>query len=183
MYRHPHILTYIDSLEVEESLMLVTEPCLPLDIWLSNKKNEQTTDNSEEDHDRNLIDELTWGLKCVLRALEFLHNNCNLTHNALTTQAIFVTPNHDFKLANFEFSLTATEKVDVYSQYAHFFDKFYLAPELKKIDLSSVQKVELFFREELANRVDIFAFGQLQSRVLSLSACTSTVLDRYITVS
>ncbi len=34
-FRHPYVLTFVDSLENEESVLLVTESCIPLEKRLA----------------------------------------------------------------------------------------------------------------------------------------------------
>jgi hypothetical protein len=62
--RHPYVLTYIDSLDVEDSLMLVTEQCVPLSQWLNSI---YVTSSSAE----NLVIELTWGKIALFDSLSF----------------------------------------------------------------------------------------------------------------
>lgn len=38
-----------------------------------------------------VAESLLWGLRCVARALHFLHDSCSLVHAALAPQALFVT--------------------------------------------------------------------------------------------
>lgn len=53
--RHPSVLTYVDSLDTEEALMLVTEQCTPLQKWLDEVNSNPSTNK------QNLVYELTWG--------------------------------------------------------------------------------------------------------------------------
>ena len=44
------------------------------------------------------MDEIVWGFKCILDALQFLHTKCNFVHGFLSPFAIFVCTNGDWKL-------------------------------------------------------------------------------------
>lgn len=67
-------------------LIIVTEPCIPLQQWLL------TSPSSEQ---------LAWGLECVVRGLHFLHNSAKLSHGNISPASLYVTPSGDVKLWNF----------------------------------------------------------------------------------
>ena len=116
--KHPFIVSYIESAEYDESLVLVTEQCKPLEAWLS----ENTTKKSAE--------ELVWGFRCVLDALQFLHNN-GLTHGYLGLHAIFVTKGGDMKLGALDLvaNMTVEDDLAFLRTYVHLLNKPYLSPE------------------------------------------------------
>uniref|UniRef100_A0A914MUB5 Protein kinase domain-containing protein n=1 Tax=Meloidogyne incognita TaxID=6306 RepID=A0A914MUB5_MELIC len=89
--RHPNVLAYLDSLEVEGSFYLITEPCRPLAYYLSETKLTSTQ--------LELV--VSWGLYQVLNCLKFLHNEAKLSQNNMRN-AIFVTSSGDWKLAAFQ---------------------------------------------------------------------------------
>ncbi|CAK5025986.1 unnamed protein product [Meloidogyne enterolobii] len=91
--RHPNVLAYLDSLEVEGSFYLITEPCRPLAYYLSETKLTSTQ--------LELV--VSWGLYQVLNCLKFLHNEAKLSQNNMRN-AIFVTSSGDWKLAAFQSS-------------------------------------------------------------------------------
>jgi hypothetical protein len=64
--RHPYILTYLDGTDVEDSLLLVTERCTPLETWLEGVN----TSGSSEEEKQATIQELLWGFRCILNALQ-----------------------------------------------------------------------------------------------------------------
>lgn len=66
--RHPHVLTYIDSLDTEEALMLVTEQCTPLEKWLADLS--INTNGAQQ----NLVYELLWGMNGI-NLSSLLHSN------------------------------------------------------------------------------------------------------------
>ena len=121
--KHPFIVSYIESADYEESLVLVTEQCKPLEAWLS----ENTTT-------RKTSEELLWGFRCVLDALQFLHNN-GLTHGYLGLHAIFVTKGGDMKLGALDLvaNMTVEDDLTFLRTYIHLLNKPYLAPERQDV--------------------------------------------------
>jgi SCY1-like protein 1 len=117
--RHPHILTVHATLDTDNpgessgasgaeykknaapnttasqsgDLIIVTEACLPLDVWLQQQQQQPP-------------EVLAWGLEGACRALHFLHASANLAHGNVGPQSLMVTRAGDVKLGNF--SLTTT---------------------------------------------------------------------------
>ena len=74
-------------------LIIVTEPCIPLDAWL------QTSPPPEQ---------LAWGLEAIVRGLHFLHASASLAHGNLSPESFVVTPAGDVKLWNFSLATSVT---------------------------------------------------------------------------
>ncbi|KAJ1350826.1 hypothetical protein KIN20_006717 [Parelaphostrongylus tenuis] len=72
--RHPDILTYQDSIEIDSAFYLVTEKCKPLAVYLENMS--------------------------VMNALKFLHE-ANISHENVR-RSVYVTAGGDWKLAGFD---------------------------------------------------------------------------------
>jgi hypothetical protein len=85
--RHPCILQYIDGVELEKELVMVTEPVKPLREWMRALRPGQMAQ-----------EQIVWGLRCLLSALEFLNCTQGLTHGALSAESVFVTRGGDWKL-------------------------------------------------------------------------------------
>ncbi|XP_029862654.2 LOW QUALITY PROTEIN: N-terminal kinase-like protein [Aquila chrysaetos chrysaetos] len=98
--RHPSVLGYLDSLETEQCLYLVTEAVTPLRRHLQLRP--PTGDLGEQ--------EVAWGLHQLLTALSFLGGS-GLVHHALGLDAIFVDPGGDWKLGGLERVAAASEGV------------------------------------------------------------------------
>ncbi|XP_054664295.1 N-terminal kinase-like protein [Grus americana] len=98
--RHPNVLGYLDSLETEQCLYLVTEAVTPLRRHL--RLRPPTGDLGEQ--------EVAWGLHQLLTALAFLGGS-GLVHHALGADAIFVDPGGDWKLGGLERVAAASEGV------------------------------------------------------------------------
>ncbi|KAI9559706.1 hypothetical protein GHT06_013711 [Daphnia sinensis] len=94
--RHPNILTYVDSLETEKCLYLVTEYVEPLQFHL----NSYSSDFPQSKQQKELF--IAWGLFQVVRALKFLNNDGNLQHNSICLGNILVNTAGEWKLGGFE---------------------------------------------------------------------------------
>uniref|UniRef100_A0A7N6FCJ0 N-terminal kinase-like protein n=1 Tax=Anabas testudineus TaxID=64144 RepID=A0A7N6FCJ0_ANATE len=86
--RHPNILAYVDGLETEKSLYLVTEQVIPLAIHLKAQAEKGGAGELE----------ISWGLHQIVKALSFLVNDCHLLHNNLGMWAVFVDRAGEWKL-------------------------------------------------------------------------------------
>ncbi|NXX28056.1 SCYL1 protein, partial [Nicator chloris] len=89
--RHPNILGYLDSLETEQCLYLVTETVTPLRRHL--RLHPPSGDSGEQ--------EVAWGLQRLLTALAFLGAS-GLVHHALGLDSVFVDPGGEWKLGGLE---------------------------------------------------------------------------------
>ncbi|XP_068854236.1 LOW QUALITY PROTEIN: N-terminal kinase-like protein [Aphelocoma coerulescens] len=96
--RHPNILGYLDSLETEQCLYLVTEAVTPLRRHL--RLHPPAGDSGEQ--------EVAWGLQRLLTALAFLGVS-GLVHHALGLDAVFVDPGGEWKLGGLERVAAASE--------------------------------------------------------------------------
>lgn len=86
--RHPNILAYVDGLETEKSLYLVTEQVTPLAVHLKAQAEKGGAGELE----------VSWGLHQIVKALSFLINDCHLLHNNLGVWAVFVDRAGEWKL-------------------------------------------------------------------------------------
>ncbi|XP_070693538.1 N-terminal kinase-like protein [Pempheris klunzingeri] len=86
--RHPNILAYVDGLETEKSLYLVTEQVTPLAVHLKAQAEKGGAGDLE----------VSWGLHQIVKALSFLVNDCHLLHNNLGVWAVFVDRAGEWKL-------------------------------------------------------------------------------------
>jgi SCY1-like protein 1 len=69
-------------------LIVVTEPCIPFQVWMNQEP-------------KPTIDQLVWGLQCIINALHFLHASANMCHGNISIDSFYVTPAGDVKLWNF----------------------------------------------------------------------------------
>uniref|UniRef100_A0A8C0ZX11 N-terminal kinase-like protein n=1 Tax=Castor canadensis TaxID=51338 RepID=A0A8C0ZX11_CASCN len=95
--RHPNILAYIDGLETEKCLHVVTEAVTPLGMYL--KERVEAGGLKEQ--------ELSWGLHQIVKALSFLVNDCSLIHNNICMAAVFVDRAGEWKLGGLDYMYSA----------------------------------------------------------------------------
>eukprot|EP00057_Strongylocentrotus_purpuratus_P035064 XP_797578.2 PREDICTED: N-terminal kinase-like protein [Strongylocentrotus purpuratus] len=82
--RHPNFLLYVDGLETENVIYVVTEEVTPLGTFLKTNAPKEST--------------ISWGLYQVVKGLSFLHNDCKLKHNNVNLSCVFVTRAGEWKL-------------------------------------------------------------------------------------
>uniref|UniRef100_A0A671R5J3 N-terminal kinase-like protein n=1 Tax=Sinocyclocheilus anshuiensis TaxID=1608454 RepID=A0A671R5J3_9TELE len=90
--RHPNILSYVDGLETEKSLYIVTEPVTTLAAHLKLQAEKGGASDLE----------VSWGLHQIVKALSFLVNDCHLNHNNLGMWAVFVDRAGEWKLGGLD---------------------------------------------------------------------------------
>lgn len=85
--RHPNILAYIDGTEVANNgpVLIVTEQVVPLAKYLADLRAQYGSGSDEFQMS------VSWGLRSVLLALQFINVDCKLMHGRLNPQSIFVT--------------------------------------------------------------------------------------------
>ncbi|XP_063046138.1 N-terminal kinase-like protein [Engraulis encrasicolus] len=91
--RHPNILAYVDGLETEKSLYLVTEPVTLL--------SEHVKAQPERGGSGEL--EISWGLHQIVKALSFVVNDCHLLHNNVGIWTVFVDRAGEWKLGGLDY--------------------------------------------------------------------------------
>nr|XP_033811582.1 N-terminal kinase-like protein [Geotrypetes seraphini] len=97
--RHPNVLSFVDGLETDKCLYIVTEPVMPLDVHLKSKA-ESGSLNGEE---------ISWGLHQIVKALCFLVNDCSLIHNNVCMSSVFVDRAGEWKLGGLDYMFSAQE--------------------------------------------------------------------------
>ncbi|XP_074357128.1 uncharacterized protein LOC141696892 [Apium graveolens] len=98
--RHPNILSFLHSTEVETSdgpstkitIYIVTEPVMPL----SEKIKELKLEGTQRD------EYYAWGLHRIAKAVSFLNNDCKLVHANVCLESVVVTESLDWKLHAFD---------------------------------------------------------------------------------
>ncbi|XP_054759531.2 N-terminal kinase-like protein [Lytechinus pictus] len=82
--RHPNVLLYVDGLETDNVIYVVTEEVTPLATFLKTNAPKEST--------------ISWGLYQVVKGLSFLHNDCKLKHNNVNLSCVFVNRAGEWKL-------------------------------------------------------------------------------------
>ncbi|KAI8984470.1 hypothetical protein BDF20DRAFT_816989 [Mycotypha africana] len=117
--RHPDILSYLDGVETEQSIMFVTEPVEPLSNQL------------KQDPDNNL---LLWGLYKVANAIKFLNEDCDMVHGNIKVASIFTNKAGEWKLGGFELLCSMKEESPIILTFGGLVPEAqrYATPEVKK---------------------------------------------------
>eukprot|EP01138_Halocafeteria_seosinensis_P005490 gb/GECG01005612.1/.p1 GENE.gb/GECG01005612.1/~~gb/GECG01005612.1/.p1 ORF type:complete len:866 (+),score=105.90 gb/GECG01005612.1/:1-2598(+) len=102
--RHPGILKYLDSIDTQDQLILVTEKAYPVRAWC------QQSSNQSEARDE-LRTSIVWGLHCVSQTLKWLHTECRMVHGCLSSDAVFVTERGDWCIGNLDTTFHRDDKV------------------------------------------------------------------------
>ncbi|KAJ7668446.1 ARM repeat-containing protein [Mycena polygramma] len=91
--RHPDVLKFMDAVETETTIHIMTERVRPLQATLQ-------TWASRGAQERE--DWLMWGLHRVSVALAFLNDSCASTHGNIRVNSIFISPSGEWKLGGFD---------------------------------------------------------------------------------
>ncbi|KAH6914204.1 other/SCY1 protein kinase [Coprinopsis sp. MPI-PUGE-AT-0042] len=91
--RHPDVLKFMDAVESDTTIYIMTERVRPLPSVLPS-----WSGKSEREREEWLL----WGLHRVSIALTFLNDPCSSTHGSVTPTAIFISQSGEWKLGGFE---------------------------------------------------------------------------------
>ncbi|KAM3236104.1 hypothetical protein T459_15091 [Capsicum annuum] len=140
--RHPNILSFLHSTEVENfdgsstkvTIYIVTEPVMPL----SEKLKELGLKGTQRD------EYYAWGLHRIAKAVSFLNNDCKLVHGNVCLASVVVTQTLDWKLHAFdvlsEFDGHNESSVGPMLQYDWLIGAQYKPKELLKSDWTTIRR-------------------------------------------
>lgn len=163
--KHPYVISYLDSTtEDKESILLVTERCTPLELWIKSVLTDDSANAIE-----GMKNEAFWGIYCIATALDFLHSKCSQSHNFINFQSICVSQNGDWKLVAFDLSSNFNNQEDM-----QFLQRF-----------GSVQPIEFAApeREYGTYEQDIYSFAKCINKIfdnLGLHDSIPETLDRFL---
>ncbi|KAF9467357.1 armadillo-type protein [Collybia nuda] len=123
--RHPDVLKFMDAVETDTNIYIMTERVRPLQTALQ----AWTSRDSREKEDW-----LLWGLHRISVALAFLNDPCFSSHGKICVNAIFISPSGEWKLGGFElFSNTKEESPILYTMGGLYpSSSSWAPPEVKK---------------------------------------------------
>ncbi|KIK68879.1 hypothetical protein GYMLUDRAFT_153091 [Collybiopsis luxurians FD-317 M1] len=133
--RHPDVLKFMDVVESDTTILIMTERVRPLDsvlpAWNSKRVQEKE-------------DWVIWGLHRISVALAFINDSCGSTHGAIRTRAIFLSPSGEWRLGGFEvLSNPKDDAAVLYTMGTLMPDNMSWAPpEVKKDGWSSIKQGE-----------------------------------------
>ncbi|XP_006460920.1 hypothetical protein AGABI2DRAFT_69620 [Agaricus bisporus var. bisporus H97] len=151
--RHPDVLKFIDAVESDTSIFIMTERVQPLSnalpTWISRSSQERE-------------EWLLWGLHRVSVALTFLNDSCASTHGRICMQSIFISPSGEWKLGGFELlSNIKDDTAILYNLGGAFPSSFaWTSPEVKKGSWSSLKQYD-------SVALDSYALGLLLHSVFN----------------
>ena len=186
--KHPCILKYIDGIELEKELLLVTEPVVPLLVWLEKRLKEldKYPEHCKQIY-QSLEEEIAWGFRCILKALAFLHDSFQkYSHCNISPNAIYVTRSGDWRLGSFqllcewkEYGEFVQHYIDCSAAQSMWTDEKFFSPERRN---SSYNLRELI-KDTNPGIVDIFAFGELMDDIFSVLMSRFDVVNNMNSVS
>ncbi|CAG8502064.1 926_t:CDS:10 [Paraglomus occultum] len=117
--RHPDLLKYVDGVETDDYIYVVTDPVVPLQTRLT------------ESIDNNLK---LWGLYKIANVLKFLNEDCQIIHGNVRIASIFTNKAGEWKLGGFELMSSIKEESPIIHTYGGLMPeaKKYASPEIIK---------------------------------------------------
>ncbi|KAG8683378.1 hypothetical protein FRC11_013644, partial [Ceratobasidium sp. 423] len=129
--RHPDILKFIDVVETDSSIHIVTERVQPL--WAALERWSSKPAKSREEW-------LTWGLHRISVALAFINDACQSSHGMVRVESIFISPSGEWRLGELDVMSNPTDPVAVlYSMGER--SRAYKCPEVYKGGWSSLKEM------------------------------------------
>ncbi|KAG0295803.1 hypothetical protein BGZ97_004729, partial [Linnemannia gamsii] len=124
--RHPDLIKYIDGVETESYIYIVTDAVTPLQ------------DHLRSDLDPNLI---RWGLFKVATVLKFLTVDATFIHGNIRTSSIFITKSGEWKVGGFEALSSLKEDQPAILTFAGLIPESnrYAPPEVRKKSWDAVK--------------------------------------------
>ena len=165
--KHPHILSFVDGTELDDSIVMATESAIPLSKWI--KKFLNHSDNKVD------ADEIVWGFRCILDGLQFIHRTAKLLHGNISMDSIFITSGGDWKLGLFDIACDVNTDEKFFSNFQHLQPDEFKCPERKN---GSWQP--LFTGTQYAP-IDVYSLGEVFRTIFNrLDLDTPSQLEQYI---
>ncbi|CAG8513841.1 12769_t:CDS:10 [Ambispora leptoticha] len=129
--RHPDLLRYVDGVETESYIYIVTDYVVPL----------KSQSSSLSDDNLKL-----WGLYKVANALKFLNNDCSIVHGNVRISSIFTNKAGEWKLGGFELMSSSKEEDPIiYTSGGYLPDSSrYSSPEITKSSWNILRDYEIW---------------------------------------
>ncbi|KAH9993510.1 armadillo-type protein [Russula compacta] len=107
--RHPDIVKFMDAVETDGTIYIMTERVKPLSAELFLWEASPTKDRQ---------DWLLWGLHRITNALSFINSSCNAAHGTVRVSSIFLSASGEWKLGGFELFSDPAEPNAILITYA-----------------------------------------------------------------
>ncbi|PSR88589.1 hypothetical protein PHLCEN_2v5116 [Hermanssonia centrifuga] len=131
--RHPDVLKFLDGVETDTTVYIMTERVRPLASVLQDASSKSAQDKE---------DWLLWGLHRISIALAFVNEPCASTHGNVRIDSIFISPSGEWKLGGFEvLSSSQDDAAVIYTLGGLLPDaSTYASPEVKKGGRSALKE-------------------------------------------
>lgn len=93
---NPSNLSVLEQTPTTGELIIVTEPVITLEEYLTQLSESTTMSDQQKQH------AISWGVYSIIQALTFLHTTVKVAHGNICPHAIYVTPAGDFKLSSLQ---------------------------------------------------------------------------------
>ena len=139
--RHPNIVKYVNDMETEEEIYLVTEKVVP---WRTAYSEDKFTD-----------EEIALGLNKIANAVAFLNEECKLMHWNVQTVAVFLDEAKSWKLGGLEMCFDPAAEVPVYVRRGiELYPEWYKSPELIRPNWNAISSLPV-------SAIDSYSLGCL----------------------
>ncbi|CAE7145252.1 unnamed protein product [Rhizoctonia solani] len=129
--RHPDILKFIDVVETDSSIHIVTERVQPL--WAALERWSSKPVKSREEW-------LTWGLHRISVALAFINDACQSSHGMVRVESIFISPSGEWRLGGLDVMSNPTDPAAVLYSVGER-SRAYKCPEVHKGGWSALKEI------------------------------------------
>ncbi|KAL9646531.1 hypothetical protein ABK040_006525 [Willaertia magna] len=99
--RHPNVISFLDGIELTNTIYIVTEYVVPLQLEINTIRNQLSG-----------LDYISWGFYQIVQVLTFLHGN-NMYHCNINIESIFVDKSGDWKLGEVGFLSTFSNNMSM----------------------------------------------------------------------
>ncbi|KAF5370779.1 hypothetical protein D9758_002135 [Tetrapyrgos nigripes] len=133
--RHPDILKFMDAVELDTMIYIMTERVRPLEPVL-----QSSTSKSVQERE----DWIMWGIHRISVALAFINDSAQSTHGCVRVKSIFLSPSGEWKLGGFELFSNPKDDAAVLYNLASLMpdNNSWSPPEVKKSGWSALKQGE-----------------------------------------
>ncbi|KDN38591.1 hypothetical protein RSAG8_09378, partial [Rhizoctonia solani AG-8 WAC10335] len=149
--RHPDILKFIDVMETDSSIHIVTERVQPL--WAALERWSSKPVKSREEW-------LTWGLHRISVALAFINDACQSSHGMVRVESIFISPSGEWRLGGLDVMSNPTDSAAVLYPMGER-SRAYKCPEVHKGGWSALKEIAV-------SAIDGYSLGILIHTVFNI---------------
>uniref|UniRef100_A0A1J3HUQ0 SCY1-like protein 2 n=1 Tax=Noccaea caerulescens TaxID=107243 RepID=A0A1J3HUQ0_NOCCA len=163
--RHPGVVHVVQALDENKNAMaLVTEPLFAsVANALGNVENVANVPKDLKSMDMSLL-EVKHGLLQISETLNFLHNNANLIHRAISPENVLITSSGSWKLAGFGFAISTAQAGNLDNMQSFHYSEYDVEDSILPVQPSLNYTAPELMRSKNPSAgasSDIFSFGCL----------------------